>query len=994
MQDVTEQPREPTLWERFPGMRPVHQLPTLYRVLGTGTAMSGWWASDPATQSYVASHVFTILFVPVWAFGAYRVQPSSRGGYLFLGRLPLGAFSVAFNAVVMLLALLGLSYGTWWGLVGAAEAYARDQMGRVESLVEDGRLTEAGELLYKLMQSRRAVAGKARGRLAELLKEATATPKAKDKAPIKPLGTPKEVAGLLAVGTRLEADGDPLLPDLFQRGYEYADHLGEKDPEGAFAVLDSVVVLSGSNWLAGLDNFEMGLLERVVKRAPRDVDHVSRLAVVYARKGQLEKARPLLEPLREKLGQRPGAAVLGRIYLQEERYEEARALLRPVVDARAGAYTALVQKRDKESSDAYQTLLREIRDGTARGFNYAEYNKASPARQEQMQSEYYGMRLPDLHRARVAYRAVERESLTPDAIQALGQAEAHLAQKLETPEDRQRALVAAENTFRLLQPGGLRTQDDYLRMARAYYWLGKPAEGRKLLDALLTRSSGRPDRVESVARVLRSVGAFADARKVLEEAHEREKDAQARLGLAFYRSLCSVDLDDRLAWLEKSAKEQPEVRVSLLQARGLKARELGQDDEAKKFCREALDLYKGMQENGATLNNSALVYFDLYDLDHDPNDFREGVRRMEAALKDYPTSEIILRNVASSLMGVVGEDAAGGAIDYSKLRVRPGTYYLPYLYDDEAGRRRLLSLVRKHPALARVRGHLGRLLLLAPRRADVFSLLFRLHEQLGERDKLASLHERLERTEVDTSDTVRETREHYEGKKDAKNRVEQRHVIARARKALQASRELGWATHAAAAARLSQLLMQMNVYEKADADEVVALAEEGHQAYPSESTGNLLVVALLFRAQQRLRATDAGFAALCKKSERSLGTFLVNWVLARGGPARAKLLADEDIRRAQRIRLTQLRRFPEGRGVSDWSLLVASHPKEAAAIARRIRERKSDGIAAAIDLRLSPLSGSATVVRAMVLEVEGKGDEARRLVASKAAEGVPLPGGW
>jgi hypothetical protein len=436
------------------------------------------------------------------------------------------------------------------------------------------------------------------------------------------------------------------------------------------------------------------------------------------------------------------------------------------------------------------------------------------------------------------------------------------------------------------------------------------------------------------------------------------------------------------------------VKVSLLEARGLKAREQGKDEEAKKLCREALDLYKGMQENFATLNNSALVYFDLYDLEYDPELFKEGVLRMEKALKGQPNSEVVVRNVASSLMGVVGADTVGDRVDYKKLRTRPSAGYLTYLYSDEAGQTKALAKVRAHEATARVRGHLGRLMMLAPRRPDVYSQLVRLHEQLGETKELQLLLERLGRTELDTADSIKESREYYEGKKDAKNRVELKASIKRARKALDASRKAKGPTHAAAACRLASLLMQLNIYEAVGHDEVVSLSEEAHKAAPSEATANMLAGALIFRAQQRLKKDAPAFAAVCKKAERSLGTYVVNWLIVRGGPLRAKLLADEDIKRAQQLRLEQWRKFPGGRGIADWSLLVASHPKEAADIARRIKARQLETATSEIDLKLAPLSGTATAVRAFVLQIEGKEEEARKLVASKITEGVPLPGAW
>lgn len=68
---------------------------TLARINGCGTCLYGRSDVDPATQSYVATKWFTLLFIPVLPLGRYRVIQTDVRRYAFLGRVPLRAFDWA-----------------------------------------------------------------------------------------------------------------------------------------------------------------------------------------------------------------------------------------------------------------------------------------------------------------------------------------------------------------------------------------------------------------------------------------------------------------------------------------------------------------------------------------------------------------------------------------------------------------------------------------------------------------------------------------------------------------------------------------------------------------------------------------------------------------------------------------------------------------------------------------------------------------------------------
>ena len=68
-----------------PGKKPGH----LGTVNGFGTRMMGRRDFDSDTGTYVVTHVFVALLIPIWALGAYRVADAPGGGWYCLGRVSL-----------------------------------------------------------------------------------------------------------------------------------------------------------------------------------------------------------------------------------------------------------------------------------------------------------------------------------------------------------------------------------------------------------------------------------------------------------------------------------------------------------------------------------------------------------------------------------------------------------------------------------------------------------------------------------------------------------------------------------------------------------------------------------------------------------------------------------------------------------------------------------------------------------------------------------------
>ena len=101
-----------TLHQKFPRMRPIKSVPWLATVNGIGLTMAGRRDLDPETGTYVKTHCFSFLFIPLLALGAYRVANAERGWY-FLGKESLSGLARGWNWLVLAL-LMGLIGEAGW----------------------------------------------------------------------------------------------------------------------------------------------------------------------------------------------------------------------------------------------------------------------------------------------------------------------------------------------------------------------------------------------------------------------------------------------------------------------------------------------------------------------------------------------------------------------------------------------------------------------------------------------------------------------------------------------------------------------------------------------------------------------------------------------------------------------------------------------------------------------------------------------------------------
>jgi predicted metal-dependent HD superfamily phosphohydrolase len=742
------------------------------------------------------------------------------------------------------------------------------------------------------------------------------------------------------------------------------------------------------------------LLERLVKAHPGNVELTSRLAAVYERRKEPGKARAVLEPLRDKLGASDGARILGMIEANQGHTDAALALLRPYTKGRLERLRA-AQASLAASNQALRDRMSKAfgRNRPPTGFDAGQYKalRNDSERRKAMVRQYVQAQVRSDPAIAAARARVEAESGVVAVALDLGMILLAHAQHQADPAARKAELDEAEATLLAVARAGGESARAQLGLGQVYYWQGKLAEGRAQFDRVLAARKRDPHMVLMVAHLLREVGSQAEARTLAEEAYDKAGgDEELRTRAAVTRGLLGTELDDRIAWLQRASPAEPAIRAILSADLGRKAIEQGQDAQAASHLREAVRLEGSAPEGSGTLNNAGLALLMLSTITGDEDDFARGVAKLEKAVALDPANSLALLNAAETLRGAALREVVGRSIELRLIKKTPDWDVLSYLYADEAGRDRLVARLRENATLAKALGLFRKASLLAPRRSEPYAKLAEFARFVRDTGELRTLLQKLESVELDLADETTMYQDYYTGRKDAEWRSRENAQRTRAEQGLEAARSRGRdLTFAVAAGDLVKLRVQMGVIgETLDPDALVALAEEADAAASSESSRNMLIGALMSRANAALARSYPDYAKLANTTSRSVSDFdRVAFAVSSGSePLRTTVLGNADVGRVIALTREALVALPRGNaGLGNWALLLGVDAGAAATVARTVLASEPEQLERAIQKRLRPLSGAVALRLYWAARLEGKGDEARAVLKASADRGVPLP---
>jgi tetratricopeptide (TPR) repeat protein len=969
---------EQELQDRFPEMRRIYAPPSLQLAAGTGTSMFGSRDYDEETDSYVSTQCICLFMVPLIALAAYRVIDARGGGHYFLGRVPLSRFSRVWNVFFVISLTSLISLGVWEHHTHTPAYIAQKKLEEGDRLAEAGNLPGAAQLYREVALSPSEHAGTGGQKLQSMM-EGPAM-----QAPVA------DAAEILKVA--VEMQGKPNAPGkVLERGIEISSKHADADPHGALLLLNTVAGLSKNP--KDLLPTRRKLLERLVPADPQNSDLASQLAVVYESQDELDRCEKLLAPHAPRLGASEGARILGHIYASQGKFNEAHALLTPYANERLEKFQAAQTNYENALKASEQRALNGLQSGAAPGFNFNKYRSVPKDQQSAMITEYMINAIKNDPSLTPLREAVIKESNVVPVALDLGIVTLHRAQTQNDPAARKADLEQAEKTFLAVRGAVGESAQFRINLAQVYYWLGKHDEGKKLFDDVLASEKRGSDTLLHCAHILREVGINSEARKLAEEAYEKEPDQDKKYSAASMRALLRTDLDDEITWLSRANTSQPGVKASLCYSRGNKAISEGKDEEAAKQLRECVAIYAKQLDSSASLNNAALAYMSLFRVTGDRAELDRAGEMLDKAVGLEPSNALLLHNAADNILKTALRDVAGDAIDFKVLKIDGSVELLSHLYRDRASRDALRKRVRQHSGVVKARSYLDRLVVLSPKNIYSYTELSSLHGFTHDAVALRALAKRLEEVELDVADAGKRSLEYYAGKDEARYRTEAKASTARWQGIMKNLGDRKDKTFALASVRLSgALLHEYGLGLPADLNEAVRLAEQAHKAAPSRATYWGVVAALLTRATRDLAKTDKTFAAMAQKTRRSVdAAFLIPIALAKEGKTSEAVSANKDVQRVLELTLNSALEFKDEPSEWSWAMIQPVEPDEARKLAATWQADPLNRWERSINAKLAPYS--ATTALTVYWSHRMTGDDAKAKAALKefAARKVPLP---
>jgi hypothetical protein len=969
---------------KFPDLEPVASPPWLFSVNGIGLLLYGRRDVDPETGTYVKTRSLCLLFLPLLVLDSWRVADATGGGWMVLGRCSISSLARLWNILVLAAVLVGGGSLGWNAYQESPGYQAGRRLAEAQRAEANGELTAAANAYRQVAEGGTTRAPAAAAALAALAQGPLA------QAP-------------LAVQARVVAQLAALPPAARAAGSEPAEmaalalRLAAAAPAGsepaAMAVLDAAALVAEPG---GFADQRQRLFAAAHARDAGDPWAATGLALAAEATGDRGRCQALLEPCLARLGDSEGARILGRIYAGLGRTAESQRLLRPYVDARLGELRTAATGLEKAHEAAVQAAFAQLNSQGADPAWYRAYADADKAGKERMAQEWVAARLRTDPAIAAAQRRLGAAAPVVSVALDFGIACIQQAQGFADPAQREAMLREAEQVFLAIRSVAGETDAYRLWMAQVDYWLGKPAEGRALLDELLATRQRAPQSLLAVAGVLREVGDHGTARVICEEAYAATSgDPALHDAAARQRSVLFIDLDDRIAWLERCDQSSTYIAAELPAARGLRARREGREQEAVADLERSLAAWNALPRNASTLNNAATVAQSLHAISGDPEHLRTACARLEEAHALMPSNTILLSNLIHARRSLAISGCIAGTIDARALGRALDARMFDHCHRDSTGRQQLVSRYQADPGRRLALADADRLLLMSPREGAHYELVAGELALARDATALAALDARVAAADLDHAANWARLREWLAGKRDAQMVAESAADIRRLEQRVAALRGAGKDPTLALALDLlaAERLGLAALAQPVDHDACLALAEEAMRLHPCRGSVTQLVFALESRAAARLARRDPALAQITADQRRLLNPVQVLLLLARDGRWRAELAVDADLRQAAGLAAAAMAADPELTNLWDGLLLAAVGDAGTEAAAGRLRGDPLLPLLTRIDLHLDPASALNAVEVALVHRLQGESVQAEAVLDAARRQGLALAPG-
>ena len=736
------------LQERFPGLVVGARLPGLFQLNGCGLALYFSRDFDAPTGTYVKTLCVTILWIPLFPVGAYRVSDAPTGGWFVVGREPPSPSMLAARRVALGLLLFGAFMAAWGGYRTTDGYKDGVELSGAREATRRGRIREAAERFRMLARSGRKVAESARDGLRGAVEA------------VSPETDPADAVAVLLAAHDPGGGAGPVLPDLWRRATAYASDPARLPVANQVQLLTSLAPLApGADAVAAE---RRRLVERGAGASPPDLWSVSELALELEARSDAAGAEALLAPHAARLGDLEGARILGQIRAGQGRFEEAFPLLDRYLEKRLDRLHSETEAFSKAVAAAQEAAMEHLRRGGETEDWYARHERADEAARSRMVSEAVAARVEkdaSLADRRNRYRDAAR--IVPVAMD-LGIVRMQRARSMSDAEEERRELLQAERVLTAIDGVAAGDPEYEFAAARVAFWLGKRDACDAHLAAALEAGGDTFETRSRIGTLLASLGESAGAREHWVAAYALAGSETERSIAAYCVSVNTRDdPDGALEWVRRADASDPVVAAGppgrgrgaapgppaqSPPARGAgggpgggggppAAMAHGDFAAAERALAASLAAYDRLPRNPVVLNNAALVAGQLSNLTGRVESLEDAGRRLRDALAEMPTNIVVLMNTAQTLSAIGWVRSLDGGID-----LRLGVQGLRDIrHDDAAGLERIRAAARASDEMREALRLLDRGLGLVPGNADLVDTCAGLAGDLGDVARLREL---------------------------------------------------------------------------------------------------------------------------------------------------------------------------------------------------------------------------------------------------------------
>ncbi len=977
--------------------------PALYTVNGIGCRLMGSRDADRETASVVKTHVLTLVFIPVYALGAYRLRDLGGGSYLIFGKVPLSQWVKRLNALVVIVTL---------SLIGGAVADSY----RNSLLYKDGRELAAVE---------EVLAG---GNRAEALERASVAlgRRSTQQAALLTIyrtafdglmadGTAEERVSAIARAVRDERLRPKPIEDVRGVVMKHVEATAAADPAGAALEMKAVRPAVPAGGEAAFEEKWSTVLEAAVKAQPNHTELATDLALRWERLDRMAEARRLLEPHRAALGGGEGARLLGQLLVGEGDYAAGAPLLEAYVSKQLPTWRKAEQRVGELASQIEENALNALNKNEGPTDFYTRYQAADEAGKRALVDAYVVKRINESRGYADALAALETIGPVVPAALDLGMAQLRNAQAESDPTLRKQGLEKAEQTFLGIRGAAGASADFQLLLGQVYHWMGRREEGDALFEKLLaapattlsatgdpaavsadaaaTAAAARHTRMLMVAGIYRQLGESQRTRDITEKVCHETKDSAMQRAAANLRALVFTDLDDRIAWLERCDPADASVKRSLDEARAHKHVEKGEYDQAARLYRSVIAGYDAEARSASSLNNSANIYSSLYYLTRRPEDYREAVNRHEQAMRLAPQDTVLLSNVLQDWPLLAMLDLVEGEFDVERLPTDAAPAAYACLSSNEAEWKEQVRKLTAHPAVRKARTASEQLLVLAPGDASAYAVASSWAELLEDDAAVRTVREKAAAAKPEVESGWTEAKKNWAGE-----RAERRLRAARqgldqwvdALKKLPAG-AMPFSRHLARAKVVDGQLSVANEGGEANLPALVAEAEALVKERPSGSNIVRAAEAHLTALVAEVSAADASFRQWMVERRRSFGIRDAVTLALEGGVAADALRKNAHLAAAVAFYKRHADAYPNRHDAGRWAFARQTRPDAAPALRDALLADAGETDSTELMWMIHPSSVSSVLAMAWLEEARGYGDRARQIREEAKAKGMPLP---